>query len=298
MNFADRLTDTIKRNNSILCAGIDPVIERLPAFITESVKKEKTDSESIKKALLDFYLPALEALSASIACIKPNIAFFEQYGISGLLALKEIMGRARALELPVILDAKRGDIGHTAGAYARAYLDPENFSADFSADALTVNPFLGFDTLKPFIEACSKSGRGIFILVKTSNPGSGDIQDVQEGEKSLSEKIAGWIGEHAGRLAGSSGLSGLGAVVGATYPEEAKRLRELMPQSYFLIPGLGAQGGSGKDALAGLTTDGRGAVVNASRGLFAGFSDGISSRETLIEEILKRAKKFNNALSV
>ena len=310
--FADRLQDAIERTNSCIVAGFDPRLEDFPAFIIkESQTQAKTKEDIVYQALVAFYSSALEAIYASIAAIKPNIAFFEQYGLGGLRAYGEILSLAREYQIPVIADAKRGDIGSTATAYSAAFLGRvavlgENVPV-FDADAVTVNPFLGFDTLEPFLKDCTAYGKGIFVLVKTSNPGSSDIQALQvtspdkHATLTVSEGIAAWLNSRSQQLLGKCGFSGLGAVVGATYPDEARRLRRLMPRNFFLIPGMGAQGGSAEDAVAGFarhSTSGEsgGAIINLSRALFGALPTACSSKKDLKEEIQARTAKYNQEI--
>ena len=208
----------------------------------------------------------LHATHDLIACVKPQSAFFEALGVPGLIALAQVIADARALEVPVILDAKRGDIGSTAEAYAEAYL------ADgvFAADALTVNPYLGLDTLEPFLAAAAAGGRGVFVLVKTSNPGSGDLQDAVGADGlRLHERLADALAARAEALPhDTDGYTALGAVVGATYPRDLAAARARLPRSLLLVPGYGAQGGRADDVAAAFDASGLGAVVNASRALF------------------------------
>lgn len=287
MNFADRLQNAIKSKNSILCAGLDPVLPQLPIFIQEAAKK------NIAEALIRFYRLLLPVIAPTVPVVKPNLAFFEQYGLAGLNAFANLLVAARELSLLTIADAKRGDIDSTAKAYAAAFLD----SGDFSVDAITINPFLGFDTLEPFLEKCVSNQRGMFVLVKTSNPGSGDFQDLKlEGGSIVRDEMAQWIGEHSAPLLGKSGLSSLGAVVGATYPDEAKSLRALMPTSFFLIPGFGTQGGSADTARAGLRADGSGGIVNISRGLLGNLAD-LTSEEAVVKTVRDRVNNFKTQLS-
>lgn len=299
--FADLITERIKKTGSVVVAGFDPRIENLPSFILESAKKatEKTE-DRIFKALIDFHMAALESLKDKIAAIKPNAAFFEQLGLGGLRALKEICLAAESMRVPLIMDAKRGDIGSTAEAYSKAFLGDCTAFGDtisaFPSSALTVNPFLGFDTLEPFIQECRQKGKGIFVLVKTSNPGSADIQG-SASQDAICRKIANWIAQNAGSLSGKSGLSGLGAVVGATYPEEAKLLRQLMPTSLFLVPGYGAQGARAQDVMPNFNPDGSGALINVSRGLLGNFDSKITNIQNFKVEIHERIAKINLDLS-
>jgi len=296
MNFADNLHEATQAKKSFLLAGIDPRPDLIPEYFhTQAAKSSKNNQEYLKQLLFGFYSFALKEISSSIVAVKPNIAFFEQYGLAGLSTLQDISNFARDLSLPIILDAKRGDIGSTAEAYARAYfsecqLDNRSFS-NIRCDAITVNPFLGFDTLETFTKHCEESGKGLFVLVKTSNPGSGDIQDIRgEDGRTISQRIADWLNENGKALRGSHGISSLGAVVGATYPEELSELRQRMPDNFFLIPGYGAQGGSAKDIAHGFRKIGgipSGAIINASRGLFSGFADLSAPVEELAVELVR-----------
>jgi orotidine-5'-phosphate decarboxylase len=198
------------------------------------------------------------------------------------------------------MDAKRGDIGSTAAAYSAAFLGHTAIrgkrASSFDCDALTVNPFLGFDTLEPFVKDCREHGKGIFILVRTSNPGAKDLQGLQADGSSVSDHVAHWIAKNEATLRGTCGWSGLGAVVGASYPDEARHLRERMPRSFFLIPGLGAQGADARDSVAGFgTLDGAkgGALVNVSRGLLEGSASSADELQGLIQA---NAARFNRQL--
>lgn len=267
MTFIDRICASYDKSGSLLVAGIDPRQEGIPDWCWEDLPP--ASPASMAKALTRLIEIAIPALSGSILALKPNIAFFEQLGSSGIAVVEQILQLAAHAEIPVILDGKRGDIGSTAEAYANAYLGDS--ASPLKADALTVNPFLGFDTLVPFVKRCSNHhGGGIFVLVKTSNPGSGDIQDAGDGQ-TISERIATWIQVTGASLCGTCGLSSIGAVVGATYPAELEKFRTMMPNTPFLIPGYGVQGGSAKDIIGGLCHNGRkfpGVLINASRGLF------------------------------
>lgn len=302
MVFADRLQERIAKTGSFLVAGCDPVIDTMPTWLLERVaKKTSSDQEYISVALdlfVDCFLSAVEGL---VPAIKPNIAFFEQYGLRGLQVLDALCLRARDKGLQVIADAKRGDIGSTASAYSNAFLGGATVGGKsvpaFFCDALTVNPFLGFDTMSPFVDACLQRGKGLFVLVQTSNPGASAIQGIVAEGVSVSERIATWIAEESEKLVGVSGWSGLGAVVGALYPSEAKRLREIMPKSLFLIPGLGAQGGKASDSVAGFGTHNGvsgGGLINASRGLLAGES---TCEESFIRLISENAQRFNSQIT-
>ena len=298
MSFPDRLTRSIAATGSVLCAGIDPQPEAIPQFLQKAAgRKSRTDSKFLQLLVGSFYGAAIEALKGNIAALKPNIAFFEQYGVAGLQVFSEIIELGTKAGIPVIADAKRGDIGSTAQAYSSAFLSGSKFLGralrGFEVDAVTVSPFLGFDTLEPFIKSCEERGKGIFVLVKTSNPGSKDLQDLSADGRTISVRVAEHLAANAARLSGALGYSGLGAVVGATHPSEAKMLRSKMPTNYFLIPGYGAQGGTAEDAVAGFTASGGGGVVNVSRALFGAFPPEISDVNQLAEEIIRRSRALN-----
>ncbi|GAA4018737.1 orotidine-5'-phosphate decarboxylase [Deinococcus rubellus] len=241
--FTKRLTERSLTFGTRLCLGLDP---RLNAYGNRDALRQHT-------------LAVLDACAPYAACVKPQFAFYEALGLWGMALLEEVCTAARALDLPIILDAKRGDIGSTAAAYAQAWL-----SGDHAGDALTVNPFLGAETLTPFVDAARQYGGAVFVLVKTSNPGQADFQG-----GGISEKVAAEVarlGSDEGGLS-SGGLSSVGAVVGATHPQELAQWRAAMPQAPLLLPGLGAQGARAADLAAAFLPGGTGAVVSASRGI-------------------------------
>lgn len=304
-NFADRLLTRFENTKSVLTAGLDPSIDALPKFIRDQVLADSvSDEDYIYKVLTRSFIPALEALANSVSACKPNIAFFEQYGIGGLRAFADILLAARALDIPVIADAKRGDIGSTAEAYANAFLGGskvkgQSFPA-FESDALTVNPYLGADTLEVFVTACERHAKGLFVLVRTSNPGSQWLQGLSSDQETVSKRVASWINERGQSLRGQKGVSALGAVVGATYPAEAKELRSIMKDNLFLIPGFGAQGGAASDAVAGFAENSISAgasTVNVSRGLFSVFSQDLHSVDELQQSLLTKAAQLNLELN-
>ena len=257
--FFDRLEARRLELQSVLCVGIDPRLERMPAELTAGCEGD------VEKILLRFGTGILEAAAPYAACFKPQIAFFEAHGLAGLRAYAGILAEARRLGLPIIGDAKRGDIGSTAAAYAEAFLAP---GGDLEVDALTINPYLGADSLEPFVEKAAAHGKGLYVLVRTSNPGGADLQELTVGETRIFERVAGIVRDlGAAHRSPDSGLSSVGAVVGATSPEALAQLRTQMPDTPFLIPGYGAQGGTAADVAAGYRADGSGAVVNASRSI-------------------------------
>lgn len=262
MDFASRLHRRIRDTDSRVCLGIDPRPAMSPLTDPERFGRDPT---RVADAVVASFGAILEASHPWLACCKPQSAFFEALGLPGLEALARLMAIARDLGLPIILDGKRGDIGSTSEAYAGAYLG----AGDFAADALTVNPYLGLDTLEPYLDAATRNERGVFVLVKTSNPGSADLQDQPlAGGGLLYEALADRLTERARHLpVDAHGYTGLGAVVGATHPEALARLRRRLPLSVLLVPGYGAQGGGANEVVGAFDGDGLGAVVSASRSL-------------------------------
>lgn len=252
VDFADRLAETTKRKESVVVLGVDPQLDTSEA---PGIPEDYT--------LTRFCCDIVEACAESAVAVKLQLAFFEARGIEGMHALSEVVAFSRRLGLITIADAKRADIGSTSDAYATAYLGRDRFGCD----AVTVNPYLGSDALAPFF-AKAREGHGIFVLVKTSNPSSGEFQDLKvEGGGALWEAVARRVDGWGAGFVGSSGLSQVGAVVGATYPAHARRARALMPRAVMLVPGYGAQGASAADAVAAARADGSGIVVNAGRTL-------------------------------
>lgn len=260
MTFANKLHKRIIEVESRVCLGIDP-----RPFLHSSTHPDQFegDSAQVAKAVVHYFREIIEATQDMVACYKPQSAFFEAMGIPGLVALAQIIADVKSLDIPLILDAKRGDIGSTAEAYAGAYLT----DTVFAADALTVNPYLGMDSLEPFIKAASAHERGIFVLVKTSNAGSHDFQSLETLENMYVFDHVAYQLAAANRELTQGSYGPVGAVVGATHPEELEHLRDVMPQSIFLVPGYGAQGGSADDVAPAFDEEGLGAVVNSSRGL-------------------------------
>jgi orotidine-5'-phosphate decarboxylase len=307
--FSDRIAESTKRANSVLVAGIDPDVESIPEqFIAQAASRSLNDEDFFHSLIVSFYQESLSPITGLLAAVKPNLAFFERYGLGGLRAYRSLRDWCHEHNLAVIADAKRGDIGSTAAAYGHAFLQEKKILGRaphaFVADALTVNPFLGFDTIEPFLAAAEATNAGLFILVRTSNPGSADLQSIEfssAAEQSrimnVSDRIAEWINSNAHRLQGTCGVSGLGAVVGATHPDELLRLRSLMPSTLFLIPGYGAQGGSAEDIKGGRRSAGDGVLVNSSRGLFAKIPSAYSIAEC-VECVRQRAITAHADLSV
>ena len=269
--FADRLNDALIRTGTVLCVGIDAHPGLMPAVFGGA--GQAAGSEDALRHLRAFTFAVIEAAAGRVPAVKPQAAFFEQHGPGGVQILAEAAAEAQRRGLLVIMDAKRGDIGTTAKAYAQAWLGPQ---AAFPSDALTINPYLGFDSLEPFIDRAEQTGSGLFILVRTSNKGSADLQQRQSEGKAIWAHLADGLAPYMDRLTDpATGLSSVGIVVGATGPEEARAVRQKLPAAPFLIPGYGAQGASAEDALSGLIKDKgtglyTGGLVNASRAITHG----------------------------
>jgi len=282
-NFADSLLAAIEAKGSPVCVGLDPRVNRLPEAVCGA-------SDGPVAAVERFCRGVLEAVAPIVPAVKPQIAYFEQLGPPGVELYFRMVAEARRLGLLVIGDAKRGDIGSTAEAYAAAHL-----AAEDAPDAVTVNGYFGADGLAPFVEAARELGKGIFVLVRTSNPSAATIQDFTDagGTKfyeHIAEQVAA-VGAGEG-LVGRRGFSCVGAVVGATYPDEARRLRQIMPHQLFLVPGYGAQGATAADCAAAFGRDGAGAIVNASRSVIYAHSRDACANIDWREAVAAAAKAF------
>lgn len=304
-NFADRLTAAIANKNNPSVIGLDPRIEQMPCFVLEAAQKEATNDDAAYRAITLFHEVVIEAIAPFAPAVKVQAAFYEQFPLGGTRALLDTIRIAKERGLLVIMDAKRNDISSTAEAYAAAHLGGTTLFGrkvtGFDADCLTVSPYLGGDSLEPFVDVCAELGKGLFVLVKTSNKGSADIQDLQvqrEGQTMPVYMAVAELVQKAGeRVMGESGYSAIGAVVGATHPREAEILRDAMPGTYFLVPGYGAQGGTAQDAALCFDTTGRGALVNASRGITYNLPSPHISREELTQLIQDRTKAMGEDLS-
>lgn len=277
--FIDQLIERIKKLGNPTVAGLDPRIEYVPEFIRrKSFREFGRNSRGVAEAILKFNKGIIDALYDIVPAVKPQLAYYEMYGLEGLKAFAETVKYAKAKGMLVIVDGKRNDIGSTAEAYSTAYLGKTDLGDEvsermFEGDALTVNPYLGVDGIKPFVEDCEKYGKGIFVLVKTSNKSSGQLQDLLTSyDRPIYEVVAQYVDQWGTALIGKNGYSGVGAVVGATYPEQAKVLRKVMKNAYILVPGYGAQGGSAADVVHSFNEDGLGAIVNASRSIMCACS--------------------------
>lgn len=270
--FVDRLIDAIKLKNNPTIVGLDPKVEYIPDFIKERyIKDLDKGADAYGKSIIEFNKKIIDNIYDIVPAVKPQLAYYEMYGIPGLIAFNETCKYAKSKGLIVVADGKRNDIGSTSQAYADAYLGSSDMFG-FDVDALTVNPYLGIDGVKPFIDNCIKYDKGIFILVKTSNKSSGQLQDLTvENERTLYETVASLVDKWGNDLVGEYGYSSVGAVVGATYPNQAEKLRTIMKKAYILVPGYGAQGGTAKDAANNFNKDGLGAIVNASRSIICAY---------------------------
>jgi len=265
-HFADALIQRVRELGHPLCVGLDPHLSQIPPLFARG--SMRPGDPQTAAAVESFSMALLDRVAGRAAIVKPQIGFFEPLGWRGIRALERLVWRARELGVLVLLDAKRGDIGSTAEGYASAYLDA---GAACACDAITVNPYLGLDSLEPFALRGERHGTGMFVLVKTSNPGSGDLQDREIDGTPVYQAVAASLAPLAKRLAGpATGWSSLGVVVGATYPEQSERVREKLPHALFLVPGYGAQGGSASDAVRGFLPGPsglEGGIVSSSRGI-------------------------------
>ncbi|MBS3734683.1 MAG: orotidine-5'-phosphate decarboxylase [Phycisphaerae bacterium] len=283
-NFADRLLGAIDAAGAPVCVGLDPRAERLPDALRGGAGALPLD------AIRTFCLGVLDAVAGVAPAVKPQIACFEALGPAGYELYFELVAEARRRGLLVIGDVKRSDIGSSAELYARGHL-----AADPAPDAITVNAYLGDDTLAPFVEAAAAAGKGLFALVRTSNPSAPQVQDVTDANgATVYEHVADLVAAAGAdeRLIGARGYSAVGAVVGATYPDEACRLRERMPQQIFLVPGYGAQGATAGDCAAAFKADGTGAIVNASRSVIYAFADERYAGRPWQDAVADAARRF------
>lgn len=274
----NKLVNKIKKTGAPIVVGLDPMMKFVPEHIQKQAFSEFGETlEGAAEAIWQYNKEIVDNIYDIIPAVKPQIAMYEQFGIPGLMAFKKTVDYCKEKDLIVIGDIKRGDIGSTSEAYAVGHLGKVQVGSNayygFDEDFATVNPYFGSDGIQPFVKVCKEEKKGLFILVKTSNPSSGEFQDrkiADAGERPLyeivGEYVARWGGEHMG-----DSYSYIGAVVGATYPEMGKALRRIMPKSYILVPGYGAQGGKGADLVHFFNEDGLGALVNSSRGIIAAY---------------------------
>ena len=274
--FGERMSVAVREKGTSAVVGLDPHLDRLPQNLRGQYEGRTGQDfrEAAADAVVTFNRLIIDAIADTVPAIKPQFAFYEQLGAPGFAALEETCSMARNAGLLVLGDAKRGDISSTAAAYARSILSPDG---PFYCDAVTVNPWMGTDTLDPFIEVCRETGGGLFVLVRTTNPGSPFLQ--HHGNPNAADLVADALDEKGRDLRGPSGMSSVGAVVGAMAGNEAPSLRNRMPSAWFLVPGVGAQGGATSDAIAGARPDGLGCLINSSRGVLYPSSEALEIYE-------------------
>ena len=271
----NKLVEEIKKKDAPIVVGLDPMLSYIPEFIKKEAYSEYGETlEGAAKAVLEYNKAIIDATYDLIPAVKPQIAMYEQFGIEGLKVFKDTVDYAKSKGIVVIGDIKRGDIGTTSAAYATGHLGKVEVGSKkyslFDEDFVTVNPYLGTDGIKPFVDVCKEEKKGLFILVKTSNKSSGEFQDRLIDGRPLYELVGEKVAEWGADCMGDS-YSYIGAVVGATYPEMGKVLRKVMPKSFILVPGYGAQGGKASDLKPYFNEDGLGAIVNSSRGIIAAY---------------------------
>lgn len=272
-NAIDRLIEKIRETNNSTVMGLDPTYDKLPNCIKAKYTK---DINGVCKGILEFNRSLIDATYDIIPAVKINSAFYEMFGIEGMRIFEETCKYAKEKKMIVIADIKRGDIGSTATAYSAAFLGKTKIGdkeeSIFDVDFVTVNPYMGTDCVKPFIEDCKKYNKGLFILIKTSNPSSGELQDLKlENGEEIYTHVAKLVEKWGEELRGKYNYSSISAVVGATYPEQLEQIRKVAPHTYFLIPGYGAQGGKAEDIMKGFDKQGLGGLVNASRSLMCAY---------------------------
>ena len=289
----DRLIKRIDKLKNPSVVGLDPKLEYVPSFIRDKYFTELGHTlDAAAAILLDFNKALIDALYDIVPAIKPQAAYYEMYGWQGIRALSETSRYAKKKGMYVMTDGKRNDIGATMTAYAAAHLgktDVDGIELEaFNADALTVNGYLGTDGIQPLLEICEKYDKGIFVLVKTSNPSSGELQDKQIAGKPVYEIMGNMCEAWGSRQIGAYGYSAVGAVVGATYPEQLKELRQKLPHTMFLVPGYGAQGGGAKGIAGAFDKKGRGAIVNSSRAVMCAWKKEDNCPETEFAQAARR----------
>ncbi|GJQ58215.1 MAG: orotidine-5'-phosphate decarboxylase [Candidatus Scalindua sp. AMX11] len=276
-NFIDQLVDKVEKKGSCSVVGLDPQLDSIPdEIINPAFQKKGGLLESGARAITDFNRQVIDLVQPHVGVLKLQIAFYELLGIWGLKAYADTIAYAKKKELLVIGDIKRGDVSHTAEAYAVAHLGVAEFrgmrESAFAVDAVTLNPYLGSDSILPFIKMAKQYGKGLFVLVKTSNPSSIEIQDLSYEKSVVHQKVAELVAAWGKDMIGKRGYSSIGAVVAPTNLETVRSLRSLMPNAYFLVPGYGAQGGRAEDLINCFNEDGLGAIVNSSRGIINAYA--------------------------
>lgn len=306
----DTLIEKIKKTNAPIVAGLDPMLSYIPERIMKKAVSELGETlEAAGEAVFQYNKEIVDAIYDLIPAVKPQIAMYEQFGIPGMVAFKKTCDYCKEKGLVIIGDVKRGDIGSTSAAYANGHIGSVKVGntelSGFSEDIITVNPYLGTDGVKPFTDVCKTHDKGIFVLVKTSNPSSGEFQDKEIAGRPLYEHVAEYVVKWGEELIGKYGYSEVGAVVGATYPKQGQILRKLMPNTYILVPGYGAQGGKGADLVHYFNEDGLGAIVNSSRGIICAYKQEKYSKygeenfaQASREAVLDMIKDINDARGI
>ena len=272
----DKLIGKIRETGAPIVVGLDPMMKFVPGYIQQEAYREAGETlEGAAEAIWRYNKGIIDAVWDLIPAVKPQIAMYEQFGIPGLRVFQKTVEYCKEKGLVVIGDVKRGDIGSTSEAYAVAHLGKvkvgDKTYSPFGEDFATVNPYLGSDGVRPFLKVCQEEKKGIFVLVKTSNPSSGELQDRLTDGKPVYEVVGEQVAAWGEECMGTGGYSRVGAVVGATYPEQGKLLRRIMPKAFILVPGYGAQGGRGSDLVHFFNEDGLGAIINSSRGIIAAY---------------------------
>ncbi len=304
MSF-EPLIEKIRAKNNPTVMGLDPVLSYIPQYIRDKAVAEFGDTfKAAGEAIFEFNKGLIDAAAELVPAVKPQSAFYEMYGIEGLIALEKTIEYAKAAGLYVILDVKRNDIGSTADAYAKAFIgETQLFNSKAKAtpvDCVTVNPYLGIDGVKPFIDTAAEHDKSMFILVKTSNKSSGDFQDLEIGDSTLYRRVAAKVEEWGAPYISESGYSPCGAVVGATYPKQLTELRAAMPHTFFLIPGYGAQGGAANDIVGAFDKNKSGAIINSSRALMCAYQkagdDGTNFKACTRDAVIAMRDDINSVL--
>lgn len=273
----DRLIEKIEKYENPTAVGLDPTLEMMPDFIkSEMFEKYGKTPKAVGQMFIKFNKGIIDGIKDVAPVVKPQIAMYEKYGLEGLRAYMETIEYAKKQSLLVIGDIKRGDISSTAAAYA-AHIEGTEIEGQFfdlwKEDGITINPYLGFDGIEPFINACNEKDKCIFVLVKTSNPSSGELQDLDASGSKVYERVAGLVDCWGKFSMGEKGFSRIGAVVGATFIEQGEELRKIMKNTFFLVPGYGTQGGKGLDLKGFFNKDGIGCIINSSRGITAAYKN-------------------------
>ncbi len=292
INAMDNLIEKIKETNNPTVIGIDTKYDMVPEYIRS---KYDDSLEGVSNAILEFNKRLIDATYDIIPAVKVNVAFYEMYGLNGMKVFEETCKYAKEKKMIVMADIKRGDIGNTAKAYSNAFLGRtvigDREEAIYDVDFVTLSPYMGTDSIKPFVEDCMKYGKGAFVIVKTSNPSSGELQDLKlESGEEVYTKVIKLVEEWGKDLIGKYGYSSISAVVGATYPKQLEDLRKIAPHTFFLIPGYGAQGGKAEDIALGFDKNGIGGIVNSSRGLMCAYKSDRWKDEFTEEEFEKATR--------